>query len=61
MTIGTWIEQREMMGLPCFSIDEVRLAMTHGYEPISLGKSRLRTETAGLSAVMMANLTKRKL
>ena len=44
-----------------FSIDEVRLAMTHGYEPISLGKSRLRTETAGLSAVMMANLTKRKL
>ena len=44
-----------------FSIDEVRLAMTHGYEPISLGKSRLRTETAGLSAVMMANLTKRQL
>ena len=44
-----------------FSIDEVRLAMTHGYEPISLGKSRLRTETAGLSAVMMANLTKRLL
>lgn len=44
-----------------FSIDEVRLAMTHGYEPISLGKSRLRTETAGLSAIMMANLTKRKL
>ena len=26
MTIGTWIEQREMMGLPCFSIDEVRAA-----------------------------------
>lgn len=44
-----------------FSIDEVRLAMTHGYEPISLGRSRLRTETAGLSAVMMANLTKRLL
>ena len=44
-----------------FSIDEVRLAMTHGYEPISLGRSRLRTETAGLSAVMMANLTKRQL
>ena len=44
-----------------FSIDEMRLAMTHGYEPISLGKSRLRTETAGLSAIMMANLTKRKL
>ena len=44
-----------------FSIDEVRLAMTHGYEPINLGRSRLRTETAGLSAVMMANLTKRQL
>lgn len=44
-----------------FSIDEVRMAMEHGYEPVSLGRSRLRTETAGLSAVMMANLTKRKL
>lgn len=42
-----------------FSIDEVRLAMEHGYEPISLGLSRLRTETAGLSAVMMSNLSKR--
>ncbi len=42
-----------------FSIDEVRLAMEHGYESISLGRSRLRTETAGLSAVMMANLSKR--
>lgn len=44
-----------------FSIDEVRLAMEHGYESISLGRSRLRTETAGLSAVMMANLSKRRL
>ena len=44
-----------------FSIDEVRKAMEHGYEPISLGLSRLRTETAGLSAVMMANLSKRRL
>lgn len=26
-----------------FSITEVRLAMEHGYEPISLGRSRLRT------------------
>lgn len=42
-----------------FSVDEVRLAMEHGYEPVSLGLSRLRTETAGLSAVMMANLSKR--
>ncbi len=43
-----------------FSIDEVELAMSHGFESISLGKSRLRTETAGLSAVMMAQLTLRK-
>lgn len=43
-----------------FSIDEVELAMKNGYESISLGRSRLRTETAGLSAVMMANLSKRK-
>lgn len=43
-----------------FSIDEVRLAIEHGYESISLGRSRLRTETAGLSAVMMANLSKRR-
>lgn len=44
-----------------FSIDEVKLAMQYGYESISLGRSRLRTETAGLSAVMMANLSKRRL
>ena len=44
-----------------FSVDEVRFAMANGYEPISLGRSRLRTETAGLEAVMMANLSKRTL
>ena len=43
-----------------FSIDEVELAMKNGYESISLGNSRLRTETAGLSAVMMTQLTLRK-
>ncbi|MBO4315318.1 MAG: 16S rRNA (uracil(1498)-N(3))-methyltransferase [Prevotella sp.] len=43
-----------------FSIDEVELAMKHGFESISLGNSRLRTETAGLSAVMMAQMTMRK-
>lgn len=42
-----------------FSIDEVRLAMENGYESVSLGKARLRTETAALSAVMMAQLVKR--
>lgn len=39
-----------------FSIEEVRLAMEQGYESVSLGASRLRTETAALSAVMMAQL-----
>lgn len=41
-----------------FSIDEVRQAVAHGYQSVSLGTSRLRTETAGLSAVMMMQLSK---
>lgn len=43
-----------------FSIDEVRLAMDNGYRSASLGRSRLRTETAGLGAVMMSQLMLRK-
>lgn len=39
-----------------FSIDEVRKALAQGYQSISLGTSRLRTETAGLAAVMMMQL-----
>ncbi|MBO4821444.1 MAG: 16S rRNA (uracil(1498)-N(3))-methyltransferase [Prevotella sp.] len=42
-----------------FSIDEVRMAIDHGFIPVSLGSFRLRTETAALAAVMMAHLTKR--
>ena len=42
-----------------FSIDEVKLAMKHGYESVTLGSSRLRTETAGLYAVMLSNLVNR--
>ena len=42
-----------------FSIDEVKLALEHGYESVSLGTSRLRTETAGLVAVQMANMARR--
>lgn len=42
-----------------FSIDEVRLALANGYESVSLGTSRLRTETAGLAAVHMAHLARR--
>ena len=41
-----------------FSIDEVKTAVACGYQSVHLGKSRLRTETAGLSAVMMMQLSK---
>lgn len=43
-----------------FSIDEVRFALQNGYESVTLGNFRLRTETAGLMAVTMAQLSKRK-
>ncbi len=39
-----------------FSIDEVRLAESCGFQSVSLGDSRLRTETAALVAVHMMNL-----
>ncbi len=42
-----------------FSIDEVREAMNKGYKSVSLGHSRLRTETAALQAVVMAQLARR--
>lgn len=40
-----------------FSVDEVRKAIDAGFVSVDLGKSRLRTETAGLSAVMMMHLS----
>ena len=43
-----------------FYFDEVQLAISKGYQPITLGNSRLRTETAGLMAVAMAQLVLRK-
>lgn len=42
-----------------FSTDEVRMAIDQGYCPVSLGQCRLRTETAALAAVMMAQLALR--
>ena len=33
-----------------FSPEEVKMAMEAGYRPVSLGNSRLRTETAALAA-----------
>ncbi|MDE5782715.1 MAG: 16S rRNA (uracil(1498)-N(3))-methyltransferase [Prevotella sp.] len=40
-----------------FSIDEVNYAIERGFVSVDLGKSRLRTETAGLTAVMMMQLS----
>ena len=42
-----------------FSQEEVKMAEAAGFQAISLGKSRLRTETAALVAVHLANLAKR--
>ena len=42
-----------------FSIDEVKAAVEAGWVSVSLGQSRLRTETAGLSAVMMMQLAQK--
>jgi len=39
-----------------FSPTEAGLALQHGFTHVSLGKSRLRTETAALAACMIANL-----
>lgn len=43
-----------------FSPEEVAYAREHGYQTVSLGRSRLRTETAALYAVMTAQLVLRK-
>mgnify|MGYP000865806427 CR=1 FL=1 len=39
-----------------FSAEEVKLAVENGYTPVSLGMSRLRTETAGVVACHTVNL-----
>ena len=39
-----------------FSPTEINLAREHGFRPVSLGPSRLRTETAGVVACVIANL-----
>ncbi len=40
-----------------FSVEEVQYAISKGYESVSLGTSRLRTETAALVALMTARLS----
>ncbi len=42
-----------------FTPEEVRLALEAGFRPISLGDSRLRTETAALAAVHLLAVAKR--
>lgn len=42
-----------------FSPAEVEMALAAGFRPISLGESRLRTETAALAAVHIMQLSKR--
>jgi 16S rRNA (uracil1498-N3)-methyltransferase len=39
-----------------FTPEEVSLAMQHGYTPVSLGLSRLRTETAGMVACSIVSV-----
>lgn len=43
-----------------FSIEEVKLAVKQGALPVTLGESRLRTETAGLVAVHLMQLAANK-
>lgn len=42
-----------------FSIEEVKECVERGYQSVHLGESRLRTETAGLVAVLMMQLAKK--
>lgn len=44
-----------------FSHEEIELAFSNGYQAISLGENRLRTETAGLVACMHAVLSSQQL
>lgn len=43
-----------------FSPEEVKLALSNGFELVGLGPSRLRTETAGIVACTIANLINEK-
>ncbi len=43
-----------------FSPKEVELALLHGFQPVSLGESRLRTETAAMAACHILNIVNQK-
>jgi len=40
-----------------FTQKEIELAIHNGYQPVSLGETRLRTETAGVAAAVMLRIT----
>jgi 16S rRNA (uracil1498-N3)-methyltransferase len=42
-----------------FDSKEIQAAFEHGFQPVSLGRSRLRTETAGLAAIQMLDVLNR--
>ena len=39
-----------------FTIPEIDFALAQGFTPVSLGESRLRTETAGVAAAVLMKL-----
>ena len=41
-----------------FTPDEIRIARENHFVPVSLGQTRLRTETAGIVAAVLMNTTK---
>lgn len=40
-----------------FTMDEINLALDHGFVPISLGDTRLRTETAAMTAAVLLQMS----
>jgi 16S rRNA (uracil1498-N3)-methyltransferase len=42
-----------------FDPKEIQIAFENGFQPVSLGKSRLRTETAGLTAIQILDVLNR--
>ena len=43
-----------------FTPDEIKESKDYGFQPISLGDSRLRTETAGIAACHILNIINEK-
>jgi len=39
-----------------FTLEEIKMATDYGFKSVSLGNSRLRTETAGIVGLMTAKL-----